>query len=115
AVWKNLLTTVSKAIGIYYPPNAFFVIAFAFLLLLLLHFSAVVSRLADETRVLAQRLALQEEHSRQQPADARADETPVAGGDPEPLAGGDPEPLASGDREPGQLAARGWSPRRSSG
>jgi len=99
AVWKNLLTTVSKAIGIYYPPNAFFVIAFAFLLLLLLHFSAVVSRLADETRVLAQRLALQEEHRRQQPAAARADETPLAGG----------------DREPGQLAARGWSPRRSSG
>ena len=65
AVWKELLTDVSHAAGIKTPSNAFFVIAFAFLLLLLLHFSAVVSRLADETRVLAQRLALLEsrEHS----------------------------------------------------
>ena len=46
--------------GIFYPPNAFFVIAFAFLLLLLLHISTIVSRLADETRVLAQRLGLLE-------------------------------------------------------
>ena len=60
AVWKNLLSTVSTAVGIKTPSNAFFVIAFAFLLLLLLHFSAVVSRLADETRVLAQRVALLE-------------------------------------------------------
>ena len=60
AVWKNLLATVAKAVGIYYPPNAFFVIAFAFLLLLVLHFSSVVSRLSDQTRVLAQRLALLE-------------------------------------------------------
>lgn len=61
AIWKGLLTTLSHAAGIRTPSNAFFVIAFAFLLLLVLHFSAVVSRLADETRVLAQRLALLEE------------------------------------------------------
>jgi hypothetical protein len=61
AIWKGLLTTVSKAVGIYYPPNALFVVAFGFLLLLLLHFSAAVSRLSDQTRVLAQRLALLEE------------------------------------------------------
>jgi hypothetical protein len=61
AIWKDLLTTVSKAVGIYYPPNALFVIAFGFLLLLLLHFSAAVSRLSDQTRVLAQRVALLEE------------------------------------------------------
>ncbi len=60
AIWKNLLTHISTAVGIKTPSNAFFVIAFAFLLLLLLHFSAVVSRLSDETRVLAQRLALLE-------------------------------------------------------
>jgi hypothetical protein len=60
AIWKGLLTAVSTAVGIRTPSNAFFVIAFAFLLLLLLHFSSVVSRLSDETRVLAQRLALLE-------------------------------------------------------
>ena len=64
AAWTQLLSTISSAVGIATPSNAFFVIAFAFLLLLLLHFSAVVSRLADETRVLAQRLALLEERER---------------------------------------------------
>jgi hypothetical protein len=38
-----------------------FVIAFGFILLLLLHFSVAVSRLADQSKVLAQRLALTEE------------------------------------------------------
>jgi hypothetical protein len=61
AVWQHLLSVVSQAVGIYYPPNAFFVIAFGFVLLLLLHFSTAVSRLSDQTRVLAQRLALLEQ------------------------------------------------------
>ena len=74
AVWKGLLNTVSKAVGIYYPPNAFFVIAFSFLLLLLLHFSAVVSRMSDHIRVLAQRLALLEERERSREAIGAADE-----------------------------------------
>jgi hypothetical protein len=64
AVWEGLLTTVAKAVGIYYPPNAFFVIAFGFVLVLLLHFSVAVSRLADQSRVLAQRVALLEEELR---------------------------------------------------
>jgi hypothetical protein len=61
AAWTQLLRLISQAAGIKTPSNAFFVIAFAFLLLLVLHFSAVVSRLSDETRVLAQRLSLLEE------------------------------------------------------
>jgi hypothetical protein len=68
AIWKDLLNTISKAVGIYYPPNAFFVIAFSFVLLLLLHFSVAVSRLADQTRVLAQRVALLDEKVRAQGA-----------------------------------------------
>ncbi|HEY3726548.1 MAG TPA: DUF2304 domain-containing protein [Solirubrobacteraceae bacterium] len=78
AAWTQLLSTISSAVGIATPSNAFFVIAFAFLLLLLLHFSAVVSRLADETRVLAQRLALLEERERadhRSGADYNDDET----------------------------------------
>jgi hypothetical protein len=61
ALWTQLLAALAKAAGIATPSNAFFVIAFAFLLLLVLHFSAVVSRLGDETRVLAQRVALLEQ------------------------------------------------------
>jgi hypothetical protein len=68
AAWTQLLKLVSDAVGIKTPSNAFFVIAFAFLLLLLLHFSAVVSRLADETRVLAQRIALLERDARRESA-----------------------------------------------
>lgn len=80
AAWEQLLAAISSAVGIATPSNAFFVIAFAFLLLLVLHFSAVVSRLADETRVLAQRLALLEQREparRHEPeADETADEPP---------------------------------------
>lgn len=61
ASWRNGLLLVSRAVGIIYPPNALFFIAFGFVLLLLLHFSAAVSRLSDQTKVLAQRLALLEE------------------------------------------------------
>jgi hypothetical protein len=59
--WRGALVKISHAIGIVYPPNALFIVALGFVLLLLLHFSAAVSRLADQTKVLAQRLALLEE------------------------------------------------------
>jgi hypothetical protein len=58
AVWKGLLTIVAHAIGIYYPPSALFVLAFGFILVMLLHFSLVISRLADQNKILAQRLGL---------------------------------------------------------
>jgi hypothetical protein len=60
-IWQGLLGTIADAIGVIYPPNALFVIAFGFVLLLLLHFSTAVSRLTDQTKVLAQRLALTEQ------------------------------------------------------
>jgi hypothetical protein len=92
AAWNQLLSTISSAVGIKTPSNAFFVIAFAFLLLLLLHFSSVVSRLADETRVLAQRLSLLEERER-------------ADGEPEPPGAGD-EPDWMADDPPTRRARR---------
>ena len=58
AAWKGLLTSLSHAVGIYYPPAALFAIAFLFVLALLLHFSIVLSRLSDQNKILAQRLAL---------------------------------------------------------
>lgn len=61
AVWRGLLEDIAEGIGIAYPPNALFFIAFAFVLALLLHFSLAVSRLSDQSRVLAQRLALMED------------------------------------------------------
>jgi hypothetical protein len=64
AAWKGLLEKVANAIGIFYPPSALFVIAFGFILVLLLHFSIAVSKLADQSKVLAQRVALLEERNR---------------------------------------------------
>lgn len=58
AAWKGLLTSFSHAVGIYYPPAALFAVAFLFVLALLLHFSIVLSRLSDQNKILAQRLAL---------------------------------------------------------
>src|SRR3954447_7449608 len=58
SIWRNALEGVSSLIGIAYAPSALFVIAFGFVLLLLLHFSLVISRLADENKLLAQRIGL---------------------------------------------------------
>jgi hypothetical protein len=86
AIWRDALSTLAKTIGIAYPPNALFFIAFAFVLVLLLHFSAAVSRLADQSKVLAQRLALLEERLREHErrAEAAGDEVALAEGDAEP-------------------------------
>ena len=65
SAWSGLLTTVASAIGIAYPPSALFDIAFGFILVLLLHFSIAVSKLAEQNKVLAQRLALLEERQRE--------------------------------------------------
>lgn len=61
AVWQGLLTTVSYAVGIHYPPSALFAVAFGFELLLLLHFSLAVSRLSGQNTVLAQRIGLMQQ------------------------------------------------------
>lgn len=58
AAWKGLLTTLSYAVGIHYPPSALFVVAIGLGLVLLIHFSLAISRLTDQNKVLAQRLAL---------------------------------------------------------
>ena len=58
SIWQQALNTIAKSVGILYGPSALFAIAFGFVLVLLLHFSLVISRLADQTKVLAQRLSL---------------------------------------------------------
>ncbi len=72
AVWRDVLDRVAATLGVAYPPNALFVIALGFVLLLLLHFSVAVSRLSDQGKILAQRLALLEERLRRSEARARA-------------------------------------------
>jgi hypothetical protein len=77
--WRGLLTRVSDAIGVSAPPNALFAAGLGFLIVLVLNFSVVISRLSDQTRVLAQRLALLEERMREQEeATPRLDFEPTA-------------------------------------
>jgi hypothetical protein len=54
AVWRSALESLASLTGIAYPPSALFAVAFAFILVLLLHFSLVISRLSDQNKLLAQ-------------------------------------------------------------
>lgn len=66
AIWRGALDRIAEQVGVAYPPNALFIVAFGFVLWMLLHFSVAVSRLSDQSKVLAQRLALLEERMRRQ-------------------------------------------------
>jgi hypothetical protein len=66
SVWGGLLEELAGALGVKYAPNALFIVAFGFVLVLLLHFSLAVSRLSDQSKVLAQRLAIMEERLHRQ-------------------------------------------------
>jgi hypothetical protein len=62
SVWRDGLNTIAGWFGISgYPPAILFAVAILFILLVLLHYSTVISRLSDQSTVLAQRLALLEE------------------------------------------------------
>jgi F0F1-type ATP synthase membrane subunit b/b' len=72
--------------GILSAPNALFFVALAFVLILLLHFSAAVSRLTDQSKVLAQRHALLEERLRRLEAGEEPAAAEVASEEAEQLA-----------------------------
>lgn len=58
ALSREMLDTVADIIGIVYPPTALFVIATGLTLLVLLQFSAVITRLSRQNKQAAQRIAL---------------------------------------------------------
>ena len=72
AVWRDLLEQVASAIGIFYAPSALFAIALGCIFVLLLHFSLVISRLVDQTKVLAQRLSILQQRVDDLTAEAEA-------------------------------------------
>jgi len=74
ACWSNALERLAKALGIIEAPNALFFVALGFIVVLLLHFSAAVSRLSDQSKVLAQRLAIMEQHVRRLQGEQREDD-----------------------------------------
>ena len=82
SIWVGALEELANLVGIAYPPNALFLIAFGFVLVLLLHFSVAVSRLSDQTMVLTQRLALLE-HRQRRTEERLEDESPIGEPDDE--------------------------------
>lgn len=64
AIFSGLLARLSDAVGIATPSNALFAVALGFMLVMLLHFSATISRMTDEIKILAQKLASTEERLR---------------------------------------------------
>jgi hypothetical protein len=64
AIWRGGLERLADVAGIASPPNALFLLAFGAILVLLLHFSVAVSRLADRSKLLTQRVALMDEKLR---------------------------------------------------
>jgi hypothetical protein len=65
AVWQDALERLAHAMGILSAPNALFFVAVGFILFLLLHFSAAMSRLSDQSKVIAQRHAILEQRVRE--------------------------------------------------
>jgi len=65
SAWRGGLNTIAGWVGIStYPPAVLFAIGTLFILLVLLHYSTVISKLSDQNVILAQRLALLEERLR---------------------------------------------------
>ena len=61
SLWRSSVNTIAGWAGVRgYPPAVLFAVATLFILVVLLHYSTVVSKLADQNVILAQRLALLE-------------------------------------------------------
>jgi hypothetical protein len=81
SAWRGGLNTIAGWLGVEtYPPAILFAVATLFIIIVLLHYSTVLSQLDDQSTVLAQRLALLEtEVTRLSGEAGSADEPPHAG------------------------------------
>ena len=72
SAWRGALDTIAGWVGVTgYPPAVLFAVATLFILVVLLHYSTVLSRLSDQNAILAQRVALLEEQVREQESEER--------------------------------------------
>ena len=61
SAWRDGLNTIAGWFGVTgYPPAVLFAVATLFIILVLLHYSTVISKLADQNAILAQKVALLE-------------------------------------------------------
>jgi hypothetical protein len=76
SLWRAALGRFADLVGIAYPPSALFVVASLFILIVLLHYSTVISELSERNLALAQRLALLEQRLREATDAGREDSKP---------------------------------------
>ena len=60
-LYQPLFMRLVKWLGVKNPPTLLFVVAFFFLMLIVLHYSLVITKLSARTRELAQKVAMLEE------------------------------------------------------
>ena len=61
SAWRGGLNTIAGWFGVRgYPPAVLFAVGLLFVILVLLHYSTVISKLSEQNTILAQRLALLE-------------------------------------------------------
>ena len=65
SLWRGLVDSIAIALGISYGPLITIAVGALFVLVVLLHYSTVISALTDRTAVLAQEVAMLEERLRQ--------------------------------------------------
>jgi len=58
ALRKHLLDTIAGWLGVSYAPSLLFLVAFLFVMLIILHFSVVISILQDKHKILTQEITL---------------------------------------------------------
>jgi len=73
ALWRDGLNVLARTVGIAYPPSALFLLAALFILVVLLHYSTVISELAERNLMLAQRIALLEQRLKEAESPERSD------------------------------------------
>ena len=72
SAWRGGLNTIAGWVGVTgYPPAVLFAVGTLFILVVLLHYSTVISKLSDQNVLLAQRLALLEQRLLERSPDRR--------------------------------------------
>ena len=74
SVWRGAVTSIATTLGVSYGPTVLFAVGALFVLVVLLHYSTVISALTDRTVVLSQQLAILEERLRRLEADQSLDD-----------------------------------------
>ncbi len=79
SLWKSLLDRLANIVGVAYAPSLLFFVAFIFVLLILLHFSVVISIFHDKNKALTQELAMLKDRIDALETAAQADNKPQGG------------------------------------